>query len=86
MTLSLSPDVTIAETEDGIVLLDQRNGRYWQLNRTGATTLRLLLEGLSPEQTASRLAAKAAVTANRALSDVEAIVSSLRSAHLVVAS
>ncbi|PSM40591.1 PqqD family protein [Streptomyces dioscori] len=84
MTLSLPPDVTTADTEDGLVLLDQRNGRYWQLNRTGAATLRLLLEGLTPEQAAARLANSAPVTADVALADVRTLVGALRSAHLVV--
>ncbi len=55
MTLALKPDVTATDTEDGLVLLDQRSGRYWQLNRSGATTLRLLLDGHTPEETADRL-------------------------------
>ncbi|MGI5365935.1 lasso peptide biosynthesis PqqD family chaperone [Streptomyces sp. A244] len=86
MTLTLPPDVTTADTEDGLVLLDQRNGRYWQLNRTGAAMLRLLLEGLSPEQAAARLAASTPVAADRALADVRALIESLTSAHLVVTS
>ncbi len=50
MTLTLKPDVTATDTEDGLVLLDQRSGRYWQLNRSGATTLRLLLDGHTPRR------------------------------------
>jgi len=86
VTLTLPPDVTTADTDDGLVLLDQRNGRYWQLNRTGAATLRLLLEGLSPEQAAVRLAASAPVAEDVALADVRALIDALTSAHLVVTS
>ncbi|MEU6482661.1 lasso peptide biosynthesis PqqD family chaperone [Streptomyces sp. NPDC046887] len=86
MTLNLPPDVTTADTEDGLVLLDQRNGRYWQLNRTGAATLRLLLGGSTPEQAAARLAASAPVAVDAALADVRTLIGALTSAHLVVAS
>ncbi|HEV7451226.1 MAG TPA: hypothetical protein VGO16_07530 [Pseudonocardiaceae bacterium] len=32
MTLQLRADVSTADTDDGLVLLDERAGRYWQLN------------------------------------------------------
>lgn len=32
------------------MLLDERNGRYWMLNRTGAVVLRCPLDGESPER------------------------------------
>lgn len=85
MILTLPPDVTTADTGEGLVILDQRNGRYWQLNRTGAAILRLLLDGNSPEQAAARLAEKAPVPAERALTDVRSLVDALSSARLVVA-
>ncbi|GGO87593.1 lasso peptide biosynthesis PqqD family chaperone [Wenjunlia tyrosinilytica] len=84
MTLALTPDVTATDTDDGLVLLDQRTGRYWQLNRTGATTLRLLLDGLSPEDAASALTAHSPDAADRALTDVRTLLDALRAAHLVV--
>lgn len=48
MTLALTPDVTLTDVENGLVLLDQRNGRYWHLNGTGATALRMLLDAAPP--------------------------------------
>ena len=36
---SLSPHVTMTETEHGTVLLDERTGRYWALNATGTTVI-----------------------------------------------
>jgi hypothetical protein len=86
MTFALAPDVTPTAIEDGLVLLDQAKGRYWQLNRTGARTLRLLLEGHSPGEAAERLAHGASGAADRALTDVQALIDALARAGLVVTS
>jgi hypothetical protein len=51
----LRADVTYCDTEDGLVLLDGRRGRYWQLNTTGATVLRALLDGATPQNIARQL-------------------------------
>lgn len=61
-----------------MVLLDERSGRYWQLNGTGALVVKVLLEGATPEQAAERLTATRPVTPERATADVTALV-----AHLV---
>ncbi len=50
MTFALVPGVSVADTENGTVLLDERSGRYWMLNRTGAVVLRCLLDGESPRR------------------------------------
>jgi hypothetical protein len=39
-----------------MVLLDERAGRYWQLNRTGALVVQALLDGDTPEHAARLLA------------------------------
>ncbi|MEV0500671.1 lasso peptide biosynthesis PqqD family chaperone [Streptomyces spectabilis] len=84
MTFALKPDVTATDTDDGLVLLDQRSGRYWQLNRSGATTLRLLLDGHTPEEAADRLARHHPDAAGRALTDVQTLLAALDRARLVV--
>ncbi|MER7922642.1 lasso peptide biosynthesis PqqD family chaperone [Streptomyces sp. NPDC096057] len=84
MTLALKPDVTVTDTEDGLVLLDQRSGRYWQLNRSGATTLRLLLDGRTPEETADWLTRHHPDAAGRALTDVRTLLAALDRARLVM--
>ncbi|MFD9904084.1 lasso peptide biosynthesis PqqD family chaperone [Streptomyces sp. NPDC059063] len=84
MTLALKPDVTATDTEDGLVLLDQRSGRYWQLNRSGATTLRLLLDGHTPQETAAHLTRHHPEAAGRALTDVTTLLAALDRARLVV--
>ena len=83
MTFALSRDVVIADFEGGVVLLDQRNRRHWRLNQTGAIMLRLLLDGYSPEAAAARLARDFPDAAQRAETDVNALVGTLRGAHLV---
>lgn len=40
MRWRLAEDVTLTDTESGAVLLDERTGRYWQTNGTGAIILR----------------------------------------------
>ncbi|MGK5559349.1 PqqD family peptide modification chaperone, partial [Actinomadura kijaniata] len=56
MALRFAPDVATAETAYGTVLLDQRKGRYWELNPTGTLVVRTLMGG-------SRESGKAAVRA-----------------------
>ncbi|WP_436956099.1 lasso peptide biosynthesis PqqD family chaperone [Streptomyces sp. SudanB182_2057] len=74
----LRDDVTACTTDDGMVLLDERAGRYWQLNGTGTFVIKALLDGATPEQIAGQLAATRPVTPERATADVTALV-----AHLV---
>jgi Coenzyme PQQ synthesis protein D (PqqD) len=85
MTYVLPPDVTATDIEDGLVLLDQRTGRYWQLNRSAATTLRLLLDARSPAEVAAELTRGCPQQATRALADVETLMTQLRAARLVQA-
>jgi Coenzyme PQQ synthesis protein D (PqqD) len=83
MTLQLRADVSTADTDDGVVLLDERAGRYWQLNPTGALVLRLLLEGAAPQQVAQTLAGRYAVSIEQVGADVAALLERLRTAGLV---
>lgn len=83
MTMQLRADVATADTDDGMVLLDERTGRYWRLNRTGAVVLRLLLGGAVPRQVAQTLADRHAVRAEQAVADVVALLERLRTAGLV---
>ena len=83
MTVQLRADVSTADTEDGLVLLDERAGRYWQLNPTGALVLRLLLDGVTPSQVAQTLADRHAVSTERAAADVASLLEHLHTAGLV---
>ncbi|MBC3844429.1 PqqD family protein [Streptacidiphilus sp. 4-A2] len=49
---SLRPHVTATPSGRGMILLDTRSGKYWQLNDTGALVLRNLLRGATPAETA----------------------------------
>lgn len=81
--MHLSPDVTMAETEHGSVLLDERTGRYWTLNVTGATVVRLLLDGGTVEEAVGVLRERHPGSAERVTADVDAFVRSLRDAEVM---
>ncbi|KAA2267149.1 lasso peptide biosynthesis PqqD family chaperone [Solihabitans fulvus] len=81
----LRADVTCSATEDGMVLLDGRAGRYWQLNATGALVVRAFLDGHDPEQIIDRLTQARPVTRERAAADVTTLLDQLTRAGLVTA-
>lgn len=83
MTLKLREGVSAADTDYGIALLDEDSGQYWNLNPTGALTLRTLLDGGTPEQAVQALTEQYAVDADSASRDVQDLMSGLRSAGLV---
>ncbi|MEU5186599.1 lasso peptide biosynthesis PqqD family chaperone [Streptomyces klenkii] len=85
MSLALRHNVCATDTEDGMVLLDEVTGRYWQLNGTAALILRALLGGAAPPDTAGRLReAYPHLTVERSRSDTAAFIDSLVEARLVV--
>ncbi|MBO8200766.1 lasso peptide biosynthesis PqqD family chaperone [Streptomyces smyrnaeus] len=95
MVLRLHPDVSITDAEtdtdadtrtharDGIVLLNERTGGYWQLNATGAFVLRCLLDGHEASDIASQLAERHQADPEQVGRDVAAVVERLRDAQLV---
>jgi hypothetical protein len=83
MDVRLRPDVFVTDTDNGLVLLDGRSGRYWEVNGTGAVTLRGLLDGDSADQVAKALTARYDVPLDQAAADVTSFISSLRDAGLV---
>lgn len=83
MGVQIRADVSTAETEYGAVLLDERSGRYWQLNPTGAVIVRTLLAGGDPAQAVTALTGEFDVDDAQAARDVTALVTQLRSAGLV---
>ena len=86
MTMQLRADVSTVDTDDGLVLLDERAGRYWQLNRTGALVLRSLLDGAAPHQVAQTLVDRHPVSSEQAAADVAALLEHLHTAGLVARS
>lgn len=83
MKLTLARDVTLTVVDSGAVLLDGRQGRYWQLNQSGAGVLRRLLDGEAPDAAAASLCAAAPVSDARARHDVQALIDALSAADLV---
>ena len=79
----LAPHVSVVETGDGMVLLDQRTGRYWQLNGTGALVVRTLRDGGDPEQAVRELVCAHPEAEHRIAADVAALVRTLRAAKVV---
>ncbi|QEU68649.1 lasso peptide biosynthesis PqqD family chaperone [Streptomyces galilaeus] len=84
MTFALLPGVSVADTENGTVLLDERNGRYWMLNRTGAVVLRCLLDGESPQEAARTLLRLYPDAPDLATAHVESLLDALRTAKVIV--
>lgn len=84
MSLNLHQDVSMAETDDGAVLLHQRTGRYWQLNPTGVLVLKALLDGRTDEQAAEELAARHRLDSDAARRDVSKLMAQLRDAKLLM--
>lgn len=84
MTLHLRPDVSTAHTENGLVLLDERTGRYWQLNPSGACTFTSLIDG-GTEHAIQALVERFGISVDQASADVAALEDALRQAGLVTA-
>ncbi|MFH8477013.1 lasso peptide biosynthesis PqqD family chaperone [Streptomyces sp. NPDC018000] len=84
MKLQLRADVATTATEHGTVLLDERTGRYWQLNPTGTRVLHDLLAGRDPEQIAADFATTYDLTLDKARRDVTTITDQLQAATLTV--
>ena len=83
MTLRLRDGVSSADTDYGIILLDEDSGRYWNLNPSAAFALRTLLDGGSPAEAARQLTERYEVEAGTAGRDVQELVDELRGAGLV---
>jgi hypothetical protein len=83
MTLKLRDGVATADTDYGLMLLDEDSGQYWNLNPTAAAVLRTLLDGGTPEQAVQELTGQYQVDADTASQDVQDLVGELHSASLV---
>ncbi len=83
MILRLRDGVSSADTDYGIVLLDEDSGQYWNLNPTAALILRTLLGGGNPAQAVRELTEQYAVDTTAAKRDVADLVDRLRSAGVV---
>ena len=81
---SLNPNVVMTEDPTGAVLLDQRTGRYWMINDTGATVLRRLLDGGTIEEAVHELCGTYQhADSGRAEQDSRTLLDQLRASGLV---
>jgi outer membrane protein assembly factor BamB len=78
-----APTVREVTTEDGTVLLDVDQGRFYGLNPTGTTVWQLLAQGRSIEQITGDLAARFDAHPDRIRGDVDTIVTQLRDRSLL---
>ncbi|MBQ0986443.1 lasso peptide biosynthesis PqqD family chaperone [Streptomyces sp. F63] len=85
MPLQFAADVSTAETDYGTVLLDQRSGRYWELNPTGTLVVKALLRGGEERDAVEALVAEFEIGREQAARDVAALVETLRDSGLVTA-
>ncbi|EKX66997.1 lasso peptide biosynthesis PqqD family chaperone [Streptomyces ipomoeae] len=83
-TTRLQRYVSVSDVEDGMVLLDERKGRCFKLNSSGALILRALLDGLSAADVARTLVERYEVSQERAAADVAALTVELSGKGLVV--
>ena len=81
--VKLRDGVSTADTEYGVVLLDENSGEYWNLNPTGVLVLRTLLDGGSTADAVHHLTEQYAVDPESARQDVDDLLGGLRSAGLV---
>jgi hypothetical protein len=82
----LRTGVATTETADGLVLLDERTGRYWQLNPNGSRVLNALLAGDEPGRIAEEFATRYRISIEQAQRDVTTVTALLYSSNLVQAS
>jgi hypothetical protein len=83
MMLALRDGVSVAETEDGMALLDEDSGEYFTLNLTGTLVLRSLLGGQTPADAAKELTREYAIDDDSARRDVEQLLSALQAANVL---
>lgn len=83
MPVELRDEVSIATSDLGSVLLDERSGKYWQLNRSGALILDVLLQGRPLADAAQAVVERYRVDRERADADAKALLEQLRAGGLV---
>ena len=83
--VSLRAGVVTQIFEAEMVLLDVAAGHYFELNASGTLMLQALLNGADRGQTVAAVQQKFQIDAERAASDLEALLASLREARLIEA-
>jgi hypothetical protein len=81
--MRLADGVVVTGTDDGLVLLHQRTGIFWQANGSGRMVVELLLADTEESEVVARLVDRYEVSVGQAETDVTALVAQLRAAKLV---
>ncbi len=80
---TLRADISAVRTEYGMVLLDERDGRYWQLSRTAAVFVEKLTDGGDLDDAVAEITRSFEVTEVRARSDLHCLAQRLREIGVV---
>lgn len=80
----LAPDVRSVSDEDGAVLLNLRDGRYYGVNRLGAQICAALTEGANPSDLVEDLLKTYNSNADTIRRDVEKFLGVLRSKQMLL--
>ncbi|WP_068012866.1 lasso peptide biosynthesis PqqD family chaperone [Nocardia mexicana] len=75
--------VSLAETDYGVMLLDEKSGVYWGLNGTAVLALQEFARSGSQTAAAAAVAAKYDVGEQEALDDLRSLLGQLRAAELL---
>jgi Coenzyme PQQ synthesis protein D (PqqD) len=83
MTVTLHRYISTTDTDDGMVLLDERIGRYFQLNASGSLVLGALINGAEVPQVARLLTQHYTISHERAVADITALIDHLHTAGVI---
>ncbi|MFJ6440999.1 lasso peptide biosynthesis PqqD family chaperone [Streptomyces sp. NPDC091649] len=81
--MKLRKGIAVTTTEYGGVLLDEKDGSYWQLNDTSTIVVEALAEGHPPETAVERILAAFDVERAEAESDVAELTRQLVEAKIL---
>ncbi|MFD6799874.1 lasso peptide biosynthesis PqqD family chaperone [Streptomyces cyaneofuscatus] len=81
--MKLRKGIAVTTTEYGGVLLDERDGSYWQLNDTSIIVVETLAAGQAPEVAVERIVAEFDVERAEAESDVAQLTRQLVEAKIL---
>lgn len=83
MSLEFVDHVSLTETEYGVILLDQKQGRYWRLNPTAALVMNTLRDGGDRQAAVTRVVETFDVDPRRAEDDIVDLLAGMRAAGVL---
>ncbi|XQE90663.1 lasso peptide biosynthesis PqqD family chaperone [Streptomyces microflavus] len=81
--MKLRKGIAVTTTEYGGVLLDEKDGSYWQLNDTSIIVVETLATGQAPEAAVERIVAEFDVERGEAEADVAQLTQQLVEAKIL---